>query len=446
VLRLVLELVLQLVQLRDGMLEAVVLQRGARVGGQRLEQGAVGVREAARQAEAVREHDRADHVVLAAQHAEQAVPDSPPLEVGVERLRERRRQRHRGVGARGARAQRGGCRRVHERQRLAGAARAEAGAQRCAAVGGEEDDLGLLGLEGLERSLQQALQRDGDRGRLGQREVGLVQELHLLVALALLDVRAVADEGDQDRDQQQRRGLRPLDPEDADDERDDRAAHRDHHVHAEHLAHLIARDTALGQDHRGEDLEDRQHAADLGRHERGAPRDPPEARVDGGGQVHEDDHHGHHERVLREVEGELDRPHPAQQHHDQQAGQHGEEGVRAARKDDRERQRDVGQRERVRAAPKLQLDLEALGDDHHQSEGPPGDLGPLDRLFVADHEHVERDGARCDHGAQPPHRLNGGQLPTRRAGSHVQGHRHAPMADERYVVERTTTGTPRRSR
>ena len=40
VVGLVLELVLQIAQLGDGLLEAVVLQRGARVGGQRLEQRA----------------------------------------------------------------------------------------------------------------------------------------------------------------------------------------------------------------------------------------------------------------------------------------------------------------------------------------------------------------------------------------------------------------------
>ena len=79
VVGLVLELVLQLAQLGDGLLEAVVLQRGARVGGQRLEQRAVAVGEAAREAEAVREHDRADHAILAAQHAEHAVADAALL-------------------------------------------------------------------------------------------------------------------------------------------------------------------------------------------------------------------------------------------------------------------------------------------------------------------------------------------------------------------------------
>ena len=50
------------------------------------------------------------------------------------------------------------------RHRLAGSARAEAGAHRHAAVGGEQDDLGLLGVEGLERPFEQTFERDGDLG------------------------------------------------------------------------------------------------------------------------------------------------------------------------------------------------------------------------------------------------------------------------------------------
>ena len=159
----------ELVQLGDGLLEAVVLQRGARVGGQRLEQRAVAVGEAAREAEAVREHDRADHAVLAAQHAEHAVPDAALLRG--------RGRASRGTAPISATAASEPAAHVRSaaaaaastrRHRLAGGARAEAGAQRHATVGGEEDDLGLLGVEGLERPLEQALERDGDLGRLGQ--------------------------------------------------------------------------------------------------------------------------------------------------------------------------------------------------------------------------------------------------------------------------------------
>ena len=79
------ELVLQVAQLGDGLLEAVELQRGGRVGGQRLEQRAVGVGEAAREPVAVGEHERADHAVLAAQDAEHAVADAALSQVGADR-------------------------------------------------------------------------------------------------------------------------------------------------------------------------------------------------------------------------------------------------------------------------------------------------------------------------------------------------------------------------
>ena len=81
VVGLVLELVLEVAQLGDGLLEAVVLERGAGVGGQRLEQRAIGAGEAAGEPVAVREHDRADDAVLAAQHAEHAVAHAALVEI-----------------------------------------------------------------------------------------------------------------------------------------------------------------------------------------------------------------------------------------------------------------------------------------------------------------------------------------------------------------------------
>ena len=256
VVGLVLELVLQVAQLGDGLLEAVELQRGARVGGQRLEQRAVAVGEAAREAEAVGEHDRADHAVLAAQHAEHRR--------GGRRAPRGRRSSVAGNGASSATAPSEPAAQARSaaaaaastrRHRLAGGARAEAGAQRRAAVGGEEDDLGLLGAEGLERALEQALERDRDLGRLRQRPVGLVEELDLLVALALVDVGAVAEEGD--RRSGSAAAARP------------RAARSRGCAQTSAIAvpvsvttksmpnicaHLVARDVALGQHDRGEDL------------------------------------------------------------------------------------------------------------------------------------------------------------------------------------------------
>ena len=236
------------------------------------------------QAEAVGEHDRADHAVLAAQHAEHAVADLALGEIGRDPGRERvdraRRARRRPPAQR---AQRGGGAGVDGRHRLARGARAEAGAQRRAAVGGEQDHLGLLGPEGLQRALEQPVERVRDLGGFRQRAVGLVEELDLLVPLALADVGAVAEEGDQDRDRQQRGGGRPLDPEDAADQRHRGARDRDHEVHAEHLADLVAGDAALGEDDRADDLSDRQHAAELRGQQHRSPGHPAEALVEVGG-------------------------------------------------------------------------------------------------------------------------------------------------------------------
>ena len=94
--------------------------------------------------------------------------------------------------------------------------------------------------------------------------------------LARLDVRAVAEKGNHDRDQHQGRRLGSLDPHDAAEERDRRADDRDRIVQAEHLSHLVARHLARGQHDRGEDLRGRQNAPDLRRGKHGTPRDPAE--------------------------------------------------------------------------------------------------------------------------------------------------------------------------
>ena len=70
------------------------------------------------------------------------------------------------------------------------------------AVGAEQHDLRDLRAERLQRAGEHALDRLGDLGRARQRAVGLVEELELLVALALGDVGAVDAEHDRGRHQQ----------------------------------------------------------------------------------------------------------------------------------------------------------------------------------------------------------------------------------------------------
>ena len=72
----------------------------------------------------------------------------------------------------------------------------------------EQDDLGDLGAERLERAGEQALERVDDLGRARERAVRLVEELEPLVALALGDVGAVGEEDGDERDDQQRQRAR----------------------------------------------------------------------------------------------------------------------------------------------------------------------------------------------------------------------------------------------
>ena len=84
VVGLVLELALELAQLPDRLLEAVVLERDRGVGGERLEQPQVGVGEVAHDAGPVGEQHRADHARLPGQHREHRVRDPALLEVAAQ--------------------------------------------------------------------------------------------------------------------------------------------------------------------------------------------------------------------------------------------------------------------------------------------------------------------------------------------------------------------------
>ena len=101
VIGLMLELLLEDAQLEHRLLEPVVLQRHARVARQRVQQAEVVVVERAHHAEAVGEHDRADHSLLARQRSDHRVGDSAGLQVALQaRAAERGVESHRaGPGA-----------------------------------------------------------------------------------------------------------------------------------------------------------------------------------------------------------------------------------------------------------------------------------------------------------------------------------------------------------
>ena len=143
--------------------------------------------ERAHDPEPVREHDRADHALLAGQRGDHRVGDPAGLEVALQApASERPVERERaGAAALEQVAQPVGDVGVDRLHQLAVAARAEHRAQRRVVLGAEQDDLGDLRPERLERADEQALERVGDLTRARERAVGLVQELQALVPLAL---------------------------------------------------------------------------------------------------------------------------------------------------------------------------------------------------------------------------------------------------------------------
>ena len=234
---LVVELLLELAKLVDRLLEPVVLERDACVVGERLEQIQVLLAERADHAEAVCEHDRADHAVLAGKHREHRVRHEAAVEVAPKRLRaERPLEPHCGAVSVDEVAQFVRDLVVDRLHHLAVVARPQGRAERRTAVGAEQHDLGELGAERVERLPEQALQGLNDLRRARERARRLVEELEALVALALEKVGAVGEE-DRDRGHEQQ-GDRPRVGRDDDRPREGEArvggAHDE--VHHEHLA------------------------------------------------------------------------------------------------------------------------------------------------------------------------------------------------------------------
>ena len=263
--RLVVQLLLQRAQLVDGLLQAVVLERDARVVGECLEELQVLVGERADHAVAVGEHDRPDHAVLTGQHRDHRIGDEAPVEVapqpfGSERAGDVER---RPVGIDEG-PQLAGHDRVHRLHHLLVVPGPQGGPQRWVALGAEQHDLGHLRPERLERALQQALQRQHHLGRARERAGRLVQELEPLVALALHQVGAVGQVDDERRHGQQRDRPRV-------GRHDDRARQaqrgvggRHDEVHGEHLPDRAEPQGALRERDREPDQHHGDHGARLG--------------------------------------------------------------------------------------------------------------------------------------------------------------------------------------
>ena len=113
--------------------------------------------------EAVGEHDRADHTLLAEEWGDHRVGHAAPLQVALQTFAaERRIQRERPwSGSLEEGAQLVGHFGVDRLHQLPVAARSEERAKRRVLLGAEQDDLRQLGPERLQRAGQQALERVG---------------------------------------------------------------------------------------------------------------------------------------------------------------------------------------------------------------------------------------------------------------------------------------------
>jgi hypothetical protein len=348
----------------------------------------------------VREHDRPHCALLAGEHPDHGVPDPTLLEVGAQvGAAERRRQRDDrrvGVDQRGQLLGDKPIGRLHGDALGAGAV----GGVQDGPVGAEQQHLGDLRAERLERACQGPVERLGDLGRPRERPVGLVQELQLLVTLALGDVRAVDGEHRQRGNQQHGHRPRVGGDHQRSGDRDAGVRDRDQGVGGEHLAEGGEPQPAFGDRDGPRDQEDGDEAAGQGRDVEADPRQRLE-RISGREQPQDGNRDARGERELGEVEGQLDERHAAiQAPDDAGADQGAEDEVVAGGEHQPEHEREVGQRERVRAAEELQVNDARLGEQEAGGDHPPRQSGVGERLARVD-EREERAGGRGRHDGDP---------------------------------------------
>ena len=158
VVGLVMELLLEHAQLEHRLFEPVVLEGDAGVAREGVEQPQVVVIEGTDHAKAVGEHDGADHALLAGQRRHHRVGHSARLEIPLQpAAAERPVDRDRAAAALEQHAQLVGDLGVDRLHQLAVVARPDQRPQRGVLLGAEQDDLGQLGAERLERADEQPL-------------------------------------------------------------------------------------------------------------------------------------------------------------------------------------------------------------------------------------------------------------------------------------------------
>ena len=367
--------------------EAAVLERDARMVGERLEQARVLGVERAGITEAIADGERADDTVGAVQRGDDAVADTQPFEVFLVLL-ELRRPGHehdlvfvdhprshplaRKELGRNRRLERHVALRAQREHRPVGIGRLER----------QLGDIGTKELAGLfEDRLEHRLR--ALRATDGLREV--VEQLEVRVALPERCVRPIGHrEHHRERTDEHARG-EGLANEQRGREREARVAQRSDGAGDEHQAHPR---TGSVPAHREGDRARRNRAGTGHRDDRGEPRSGLDDRRAAEQQAEDDDRDRRLGCREREVEGQLHEPLAIAQHErdraaeqvrgDQTAGTHVEET------DD---ERDVVEGEAVGLALHLEVERERLGDRERDREAPPCEP----RLF-ADRAEMGNDG------------------------------------------------------
>ena len=384
-------------------LEPVELEREAGVVGERLEQPQVLVRERDGRAEPVAEDHHAAEPRLAAHRRHERLLDAARGQVAGERLRGALAVDLDGAVVDHGGAQRPGRTLLDRRHRLVAPVGADGRAQRLG-VRAQQHELRRTDAEAGACAAQQVEQLALELVAARERVRDAVEELEALVLGPLGRVRPVADEQDRDRRQQQQRGARVGRDDQRAGEREAGVGQRDGQVAAEDARHPPRRDAALGQADRAEDQQRADRGADRDRGERRRPHGRGE-RLRRREPVQDDRRDARGQRELREVEQQPHRPLAAREHeHDRGAHDRGDHDLARVREQQADDQRQLGDRQRVRAAADVRVDHEHLGGGERGRQRPPGDVHarlvrsePEDDL---EEQHDRRDRRRGDQRSQ----------------------------------------------
>ena len=309
--------------------------------------------------------ERRDHAGLHAARAEVAALSGVVDVLRLDRPAESRCQRAQALGQR----------LVDRLEHAPAAVTVERGARGAVGLRGEEDELDGAHPERRRGPGQQGLELGDDLGRAGQRASGLVQELELRVAAPLREVGAIRGHQQNGGRHQQQAALGASRHHGGDRERETGVAEGDGPVREQHVEALLRLQPALRDRHGGADADVRHERR--GRHsgEHGKPHHRVERIAHGREPLDDEQGHAGAERELSQVEEGLeDRDLTIERERDRRTHQAGEHQLVRGKEHQATHERHLAERQRVGAAPEVQVHDPALGSRKSGRHGPPGHI------------------------------------------------------------------------